>query len=1085
MRNFVLRSPSLQALLPLVLLACGPSNTGGKGPITPPPPVAKKAPPSESPSRWSLHPSQGSGLRAKLEVGAAGTLYVGDGGERWLDKHDGGSPIAATQLLPETLVAAAHGAGNAVLLVGISGTIYSAPDALGTTTTQKAPQKPLRSVTAGKASVVAIADDGSIVRTIDGGATWAKSDLPAALGTPIAVALNEQGAGVALYAPQRALVTVDDGASWKLTPTPGLGARRVVLDVNGDLMIEGLEASAVLKLGPPRFERVSRAPKSEGLDLPMGSERVPFGYARSVMNGRAAFLGPRYVEVVAEPDDATRWRVSIGAFGATPDAKKVPELNGCSSVFVGGSEAPGGPIWIACDGQGKKPTPTSGGSYGSGPMPPAPVQQLHLYRSDDEGKTWKDDGAVGSEHQDFGRIWLAPDDSLIIEGACKKAKYGCGDGPPVIRVPGSKSFAKIGVPKGITRLGGLVFSPKSGKGFSTARASGGPLALLVSADNGRDFTRVALPTVPASDPNDPKKQAIVASRVEPSSISVDEAGVVYVTAHLGSDWVIYKSEDDGLTVKARLLSIKPDAMAMEGKHGFAYERHGKGWETLDGGATWTEVAAPPLPELGASPDRSIACGSYGCLIGDRATRIGWGEPAGATAGTNVQPVAPPSYGTPLKCTVEGAWTNLATSAPLPTAYEAEPGGGMRWLTIKQDPVKGSVTVIVGKAGGKDKSGIDSKEISLFGPAPKDTATRFYPQIEGAAAIRYAFKREAAAKGATAPAQIVAGQKVDVEVAWYVAATGKVNRATIHGAGPLDPKDVSAGIKDTAAVASVHLLSLAQGGVHVRPFYTRPDVPLYFVHEGGKVEHFTFPELPSKDASGALIAQRPDAIRVGNRSVVVGVIGPGVELVTAWANDAGTSWETRVWGLWPDMFGPRHEEVAWDFTYVGGKPVFVAEWPGGNGIAPVAWGVPVKGSDPDPSDAFELPTQKLLADPPRACDAAALATPRVVAPYVRGSRHPVIVVGEGNEMILATGPAVLHGSGKDACAQAYEVVSVGSGGNGAPAGLTYSAIVSPDDLTHVSLFRTGNPAQELAVRPMTCSFVKGPLPAALSGIDGFE
>lgn len=1070
MRAFVV-APSIFLL---ALGACGPATSVAPKPntaiATPPP----KLPAPESPARWSLHPTHGSSLRAKLELASGGTLYVGDGGERWLDKKDGSAPIASSILLPEPLAAAAHAAdGKSILVVGKSGTIYTANDPLGAITGTKAPPQKLRSIAAGKSAILGIGDSGALVRTIDAGNSWAKVDLPSGFGTLVELAMNDQGAGVALFAPQRALVTTDDGATFQATPTPGVGARGVLLDVNGDLVINGLEASAVLKLSPTRFEKVARAARSEGFDLAGSSDKSPLAYALAIGSGKGAFVGARYVEAVAEPDDATRWRVAIGPIGATLEAKKVVELNGCTSVFVGGDPTPGGAIYVACDGQGKKSKPSSMGSGPSGYVPPD-VAQLHLYRTDDEGKTWRDDGVVGSEHSESGHVWVAPDKSLIVEGGCKKSKSGCGEGPPVIRVSSAKTFAKVGVPKTVTRIQMLAFAPGGAKAYSLARGYSGPLGLLVSTNAGKDFTRTPLPSIASADG---KGEGLSATRVEPTSVSVDDAGVIYATAHVADEWALYTSDDDGQTIKVKLLPFKADAVAMVGKHGFAYERHGKGWESADGGATWSDVGAPPLGAGTLQSEQLLACGLYGCFIGDRATRVGWGGGAAPSSDPTTGTVGKPSYATPLKCALEGTWTALGAVLDAPTAYEADAGNGARWMAIKHDPLKGSVSVVLGKAGKDAKSPIETRDVSLFGPGGKDTATAVLPQVEGVAAIRYAFKRDKPAKGSTTSA-ITAGQKVDVDVAWYLAATGKVHKATIHGAGPLDAHDVITGGKDSASHANIGLLSIAIGGVHVRPFAGRPEDPLYFVHDNGKVDRLSWPEMPTKDGSGALLSLRPDAVRVGNRSVVIGVSGPGLQLYSAWGNESGTAWESRTWGVWPELLGPKHEEVLWDFTYIAQRPAIVAQWGGGEGIPAIAWAVPLKGSDPDPTEAIEVPTQRALADPPKGCNDAALATPRIVAPPLRGTRHPIVITGEGNEVILATTSAVMHGSGKDACVTTFEA-------GGSSGGTMYDALIPPDDLAHAVLFRASPGSQDITARSMSCSFAPGPLPKELSTVEGFD
>ena len=108
-----------------------------------------------------------------------------------------------------------------------------------------------------------------------------------------------------------------------------------------------------------------RCIECEEIELALGEGKVSLGYARAITTGRGAFVGARYVEIIPEPDDATRWRIAIGPIGGNLEPKRVTELNGCTQAFVGGDPAPGGAIYVACDGQGKKsnaPTPISTGT---------------------------------------------------------------------------------------------------------------------------------------------------------------------------------------------------------------------------------------------------------------------------------------------------------------------------------------------------------------------------------------------------------------------------------------------------------------------------------------------------------------------------------------------------------------------------------------------------------------------------------------------------------------------------------------------------------------------------------------------------
>jgi hypothetical protein len=277
------------SLLPLLLVACGPAASNPALVKTkPPPPPAKPSAKVESPARWALHATRLGNLHARLDLGSS-ILYGGDGGERWLDKRDGSAPTPASMLVPEAIVGIAK-SGKGVLLVGVSGAVYPADEPLGAPGAKRPPPSPMRSATAGRAAIVAISD-GGLMRSSDGGATWAKVDLPGLAGTLVQVAMNDGGLGLALAAPQRAWATDDDGATWKAVPTPGVGARGVVHDVNGDLMLEGVEASGLLRGSPLRLERVARAPKSDGYDLGVAPTAAILSYAKAVVSGRGALVG--------------------------------------------------------------------------------------------------------------------------------------------------------------------------------------------------------------------------------------------------------------------------------------------------------------------------------------------------------------------------------------------------------------------------------------------------------------------------------------------------------------------------------------------------------------------------------------------------------------------------------------------------------------------------------------------------------------------------------------------------------------------------------------------------------------------------
>jgi photosystem II stability/assembly factor-like uncharacterized protein len=1071
--------------IPSLLLAAGaqlgcPSATEtprGVATVTPPP-AKPSAPPPEFPARWVLHPSRSLKLRGRWDLGKDGMIYVGAGGERWLDKRNGQAPVAAPTLLPQSLRGVLAGADGALLFVAQSGTVFVAgKDPLGPPAATREAPKGMRSVSVGRAAIIAIAD-GGLRRSTDGGASWVNVSLPAGAtsrGVLTHVALASNGDGLALFAPQHVLVTNDDGATWKEIATPGLGARRVVTDTNGDVVLEGLEASAVLRPGP-RFERANRSPSTE-YELPIPTDEGALGYAEAFAEGRAVIEGTHYAEVLNDPDDSTRWRLAIGEMGGKPAVRRLPELDACDGAMVARR---GKSVVVGC--QRSPSVSYNKYRYGGG----SDHYQLHMFRSEDEGKTFKADGQLTIADR-RKRMWILEGGAILIEGGCKPTHGGndwsCEESPPVIRLPGAKGFAKIGVNTAGVQFYDLAVSPNGQRVYAVGQTSSGRVALFASSDGGKDFTRHMLPPVPGDDP---KSEPLLADTFG-LTVSVDDAGSTAVLASAGRRWLSFTASDDAVTLKGKVLPFEATSAALAGKRGLAYDTNGAAYETMDGGAVWTKVAAP---QLGVGEDTTVQCGDYGCLLGSRATRVGWDLKTAADVKPYEEKAAGKKTvaGTPIKCATAGSWVSFGATAR-PTIFEADFNPTQRWYTLSRDVVKGNVAAVVptfeGKPDPKDPKAdtrkLEAKELAVLAPPGKDVATYAMTQNGAVASLKYAFKRDTPSKpGAYSP--VTPKQSVDIEVAWWHAATGKIVRGTIKGAGPLDPSRDMVERRDQPSDARVALMTIGPGGVLVRPFASASaDSVAYFVGADGKVDKLAWPELPTRDARGASLWLRYETARIGKRTLLYGMSTSHAQVLMAWANEAGTNWETRTWGLWPEIEGAPNDATVRLLHGAATPTLAVFAGNGSGGLGPMGWATPLAAGEPDPTSSFALPTQRSLGDG-RACDKAGLAAPRVVAPYSRGTRHPVIVDLDGAEVLLATNQATVHvpPGGGDGCLGMWEATPpVWKSGD------QFNALVPLDDLAHVVLFRSTSKSNEQQARVLTCTLSKEtPIPASLNNVDGF-
>jgi hypothetical protein len=1034
----------------------------------PPPPksagprVAGKteAPGIAHPARWTFRaPSR---LEARLEIDG-GALFAGRGGERWRIRANG-APLAAEALVPHAVIGISLDESRRYLFLAPDGRVSIAREPLGPILETRTPPSPMRTAAASRKAVVGLGPGGDVRRSTDGGATWTPITLPKGGGTPTQIAMLPSGEGLILCAPQRLLSTRNDGATWEDLPTPGIGARRVVADANGDLVLEGLLASAILRHDPsgaPRLEKISYAP-SLGHELAESSDPDGGGdLAADLRKGIATIDGDRVVRLVEDG-------IEIGPLGGERKKRPLPKLDDCLPV---GLAARRPTIVLSC---------VTGGEPRVAPGVPrhrAPTTFVRLLRSDDDGATFRDDGRI--QNADLTPpLWLAPDGALIVDGVCKPTKEGiyCDDSPPLVRPPGSTTFAKVTNRSG-TRFRSVVF----GAGLAVAIGSDRDerATLFVSNDGGRSFASRRLP--PPQDDDDASIERRSLDDLAPNDLaaSISDDGTIHVIARARDRTIVHALPRTG-PPRSKVVPLDLVSGDLVEDLGFARDFAGRYYETKNGGFDWALAEGPAIDERGED-EPSIRCVRAGCVVGARATRLGWNL-GGAEASPSARAKDPVAR-TAIVCEPSSEWRSLGHMTA-PGIGNADLGGGTRFVLARREPHTGATSAVVATATAKE---VSVKEVPLFGDS-RDAASHVAMQLEGVAALRYRITREGKAP-ASGP---IARAPVDVELAWYLAETGKVHRAKLPAVSMADPgRDVRGG---PPYLARVGLLSIAHGGVHVRPFAASGDgSPFWFVGENGKREELPWPELPKRDVRGASIATTLDGARIGGRSVLFGSTGGGLQLLVASRAPGASAWEVRAWGLHPvdddatpglrflDS-GPAPSLGVLSVGRPDARPgSSIENVVAGGGARSIAWSIAIEGARNDPRIVDRLPTAEEFADPLPVCTGAQPPL-RFVMPWSIGTRRAVIVEGlDPQPLVLASGLTIARtGGGRSACITTIEAESSGPTG-------AFTALIPADDLGRATLFRhsPGLLASEVASRSLRCRYEPRPLPASLAKLPGFR
>jgi hypothetical protein len=1023
-------------------------------------------------AHWAYTPLRPAGLLGRIVLDQGRDLYVGQKGERWVVDKAKSEAEAAGDLAEQDLVAVGKSATGGLVFVGQAGGMFEAASPLAPFSRVLSAPEPVAHVDASGQRLLAVTARGQLLASQDGGASFARVPLD----TPFVgdVALLDDGRGLLLSYPEKLFATTDAGLHWAPVDAPSVGATRLVR-LPGLVAVGGLGGSILWRPdAPPRFSRST--PSADGFSLPV--ELTPGPDVNEVLGGRGVIQGDEVWVTGTPPHRGEPWRLGAAHLGQRLETQPLAETEACQRLAVARSAR-----WlvVAC----------SVAPRGSR------TAQIRFLRYDGgkgapELLTSSLEGPLGE-----ARVALGRDGQLLVSGACRPglARGACDPDVPLLlprwesapsldmtapaaSTPPAPSAAPSAAPSGSAapeisspwiaavspsqtgRPLAMAFAP-SGTGvyLLARRGKSSELSIFVSHDGGRRFEGRDLGL--ASAAGDERRAA---QSIAMASLSVTDEGIVAAAMEGQAGALLAITDEDG-----RLLSLSsPPIFSPRMRLGIAGRRAlavdgTQAFESLDGGVSWQTLGDTLALRCEGGGDclNSVACGTGGCVVGQNASRVGWGGQADGRRALDTDArtlsfgslLSPPP---PLVCRLsKDKWIPLPRGAVLPSAQVADRGKNL-WSTSIEDEVRGSVSVVHALPGGK------IEEVPLFPPIARSSKSALLvsgTQIEGTAAVRFVVPTTNGPGGDP-------GVK-SLEVAWENLFEGKISHATIRDAGFVNHTFRGA---DRAELALPGFVSISNGGIYVRPGPRATD-PVYFLDHRGKSERMSPARFPERDISGGELSLHSDMVRLGSRNVSIAT----QDGLAVFRGHAGSD-EVDVMTLSPAPGqGFDIEHTAASFSYLGSAPMLVQF--ATNRAGQVRGGFfPFRADGPLLGPRSAVPTQAALAARYRGCSAQDRATtPRVVAPVEPGSRRGVLIEGpDGSRFAaLVSNDLVLYGTADSPCGGALDAIPVEDNRGDE----IDRVIVSLSDLERAWFFRAIN--ERIEARSMTCRLSPGAsLPAAV-------
>jgi hypothetical protein len=1053
----------------------------------PPEPALAKTPPRpadtamtfESPARWLAFPESAGTPLASLDLGGQ-CLVTTDDGQRWLvTPKKGGAPcdgvgLASGSPTLEALVSIQK-VGDELRFIGEGGVVYTSKEPIGPFVRSSRAPTFLRSIASRGATTVAIDETGSVF-TFDG--AWRAAPMPPGISA-VDVGADDAGRVLMIAAPEALYLSGDGGRTFALPPgppTPRIGAFQVGLTKSGQLAARGLVGSLVLEKDSltKSIDPIADHPAVQALIQPAAGPR-----ASLVADQLAALDGHRYYELGELGDADARWKLVRTDLGELGEAIPLVGRNDCENLKIA---ARGSEIVLAC--------------LKSDPDQPDLVAEL--FASHDAGETFEPLTKLSAQTFADVAFAIGPDGSTLAMGVCvpgepraesdEKEKIAAAKPPakPSKRPERDKPRDSIGcaprAPIWVHRDRGRVdvvsgTAPHLDEGtgrapsvsldgrtlfFLGSSRKEGKTALFVSKDGGKSYVARALESPQGSDAYSEEEGYSEAApdryRMlevhEGAHLSFDESGALGLVVDTQSGNAYATLDTDGRVVN---LSLPPEYGAQVGGAGNRAVSVGYGqndgvlraWESLDGGATWTEIATTQaVTRFLDKGDSAIVCSVGGCVFGNELLRLGWEGQAETALDVpeDIPNQLEPTLSAPIACqlTPKTEWTHIdgrgddSSEPRLPRLRELARGKTL-WSVAARDDEAGSIDVV--------SAGMPEQNSPLPMPAKKPllpasqgkgrVATTLVPQNEGFAAMRVTVPT-------TKVGGVDLGKAVDrVEIAWTNHFTGTTAKRTVKLEG---------GWTNALAVGNQlrpSLLTIAGPGLVAQ---TELKKKATFFDAQSRATVFDYPDWDALFTDGRPPTHR-DATFLGGNPFAVALVdrppnGSAVALSRAAVSEKDAAARPQ-WTSQAATLARSGAELEW--LYASERVGFVAMSPDPSGAHPMSASGWLLEPDGTLGPTIELPTLADLPDKPKPCTVEQRkATPRSVSPHFgrsgiwlqpAGRRalliHDINAGGAAHATSAATftsaesvwmltDGAVLHGTKKDPCVAAFRASSTRSG-----------------------------------------------------------